>query len=49
MTWLGLQFNTIKMSVTIPLAKLQDTLQLVEDWASRQAANIHQLQALLGK
>ena len=49
MTWLGLQFDTSEMSVTIPLAKLQDTLQLVEDWVSRQAANIHQLQALLGK
>ena len=49
MTWLGLQFNTVEMSVTIPPEKLKDTLWLVDDWAGRQAANIHQLQALLGK
>ena len=28
---------------------MQDTLRLVEDWVGRQAANIHQLWALLGK
>ena len=49
MTWLGLQFDTIEMSVTIPLEKLQDTLRLVEDCVGRQAANIHQLRVLLGK
>ena len=31
MTWLGLWFDTIEMSVKIPLEKLQDTLRLVED------------------
>ena len=49
MTWLGLLFNTVKMSVTIPQEKLKDTLRLVEDWASRCAANIHQLRVILCK
>ena len=49
MTWLGLQFDTVEMTVTFPSEKLQNTFQLVEDWVSRQAANIHQLQALLGQ
>ena len=49
MTWLGLWFNTVEMSVTIPQEKLKDTLWLVEDWAGRQAANIHEVRALFGK
>ena len=49
MTWLGIWFNTVEMSVTIPQEKLKDTFQLVEDWAIRQAANIHQLWALVGR
>ena len=31
MTWLGLWFNTVEMSITIPQEKLMDTLWLVED------------------
>ena len=49
MTWQGLQFNTVKMSVTIPQENLKDILRLIEDWVSRQAANIHQLRTLVGK
>ena len=49
MTWLGLWFNTVEMSVTILQENRQDMLQLVKDLASKQAANIHQLLALLGK
>ena len=49
MTWLGLWFDTIEMSVTNPPAMVQDTLRVIEDWAGKQAANIHQLWALLGK
>ena len=49
MTWLGLCFNMVDMSVTSIQEKLKDILWLVEEWGSRQAANIHHLQALLGK
>ena len=37
MTWLGLRFDTVEMTVTIPPEKLQDTVRLVEDWVGRQA------------
>ena len=37
------------MSVNIPQKKLQDTHHLVEEWGIRKSANIHQLQAPLGK
>ena len=41
MTSLGLYFYTLDMSVTIPWEKLQDTLQLVEEWGIRKSANIY--------
>ena len=41
MTWLGLWFNTIEMSVTIPLEKLMDTLRLVEESQHSPASGSH--------
>ena len=45
MVWLGLGlvFYTWQMTEAIPLAKLQETLQLAEEWVDRASANVHQL------
>ena len=49
MTWLGLHFNTVDMTVSIPQEKMQDTLWLVEEWSAKGSANVHHLRALLRK
>ena len=46
MVWLGFQFDTLSMTVTLPLKKLMD---LVGTWLHKTTANIHDLRALLGK
>ena len=47
--WLSLHLNMVDLSLTVPWEKLKDTIWLVGEWGSRQAANIHPLWALLGK
>ena len=37
------------MTVTLPAAKLQEVLDLVTAWTSRQSATLHELQVLMGK
>ena len=47
--WLGLLFDYMAMAVTLPPEKLQEVLDLATRWASKQSANLHELQVLLGK
>jgi hypothetical protein len=42
-------FNTVDMTMSIPTDKLQEIAALVNEWAARKTANIHQLRSLLGK
>ena len=49
MTWLGLQFNTRDMPVTLQADKLLDIMLVVHQLGDRQRANIHDLVTLLGK
>ena len=49
MEWLGFLFDTRRMSITIPPAKLQEILDLAGDWASRKRASRRDLQRLAGK
>jgi hypothetical protein len=47
--FLGLEFNTINMTMSIPPGKLQDTMLLVQQWLHRTTATTSQLKSILGK
>ena len=49
MAWLGLQFNTIEMTITIPEPKMTEMCNLVAAWREKEVSNIHELCLLLGK
>ena len=49
MTWLGLEFNTVDMSITISKEKLADIMQLIREWSHKVHTNIHHLHMILGK
>ena len=49
MVWLGLLFDSVAMILTFPPDKLQEILDLVSSWVSRQSATLKELQVLLGK
>lgn len=44
MVWLGLEFDSYNMTVSIPQVKLQELLQLAEEWRNKTSASFHQLQ-----
>ena len=48
-TWLGITFDTQKMEMRIPLAKVEETIQLLRQWKTKRSCSYHQLQVLLGK
>ena len=48
MVWLGILFNTVEMTMKIPPAKLQEVMELVQQWAGRQRASQRDMQSLLG-
>ena len=48
MLWLGLQVNTIKMTITIPDPKLAEICSIVASLARNEEANIHDLHTPLG-
>ena len=49
MILLGLQFDSIEMTITFPPEKLKELNNMVADWTSRTYADIHALRALLRK
>jgi hypothetical protein len=49
MIWLGLQFNTVDMTVAIPEVKLREIHLLLSQWLSKSKAHKTQLQSLLGR
>jgi hypothetical protein len=48
-TWIGVVYNTVNMSMRIPPQVIADTLELVQGWLVKQTATRHDLQVLLGK
>ena len=42
-TWIGLEFDTIKMEIRIPPDKLESTLKLVRDWQHKSSATLTSL------
>ena len=49
MTWIGIEFNTLDMTLKMPQDKISETLKLVREWGNKTTATRHQLQHLLGK
>ena len=47
--FLGVQFDTQAMTMSIPPDKLQEITLLVDSWATKSSATLHQLRSLLGK
>ena len=49
MIWLGLEFDSIWMTVIIPPIKLKEIDSLVSEWQNPSHVNIHALWVVLGK
>ena len=49
MVWRRFIFDTLQMTVAIPQVTLHETLQLMDEWADRLSANLHQLRVIPGK
>ena len=49
MVWLGLQFNTVAMTVSLPQDKLAEIQLLEHHWASKRIATLPDLRTFLGK
>ena len=48
MVWLGILFDTIEMSMSIPAEKMGDIMACLRDWEARARATRKQMQSLLG-
>ena len=48
MIWLGLWYDTIAMTVSIPEAKLSEIMQVLREWESKKRASQREMQQLLG-
>ena len=49
MVWLGLRFNTVAMTVSLPQDKLAEIQLLVHHWSSKPMATLRDLCTILGK
>ena len=47
MVWLGIQFNTLDMSMAIPKAKLGEVMECVTAWGGKKRATRKEMQSLL--
>jgi hypothetical protein len=48
-TWIGVVYDTIDMTMCIPPSVISETLNLVSTWLIKDSATRHELQILLGK
>ena len=48
MVWLGIRFDTVAMSMTIPKEKLGETMACLEEWRGKSRASRREMQSLLG-
>ena len=49
MYWLGLDFDSVLMTITIPPIKMDEITNLVTKWQPRSHADLHALRVLCGK
>ena len=48
MVWLGLFYDSVEMTISIPQAKLAEIMLLIRDWEGRQRATRTEMQSLVG-
>ena len=48
MTWLGLRYDSITMTISIPPCKLREIMEILGEWGGRTRATRQQMQQLLG-
>ena len=48
LVWLGLYYNSIEMTISIPEEKLGEIMALLKEWEGRQRAMAKELQSLIG-
>ena len=48
MVWLGLHYDSVEMTISIPQAKLAEIMLLIRDWQGKQRATRTQMQSLVG-
>ena len=48
MIWLGIMYNSVEMTMTIPEQKLEEIMGVVEQWEGKTRATQRQMQSLLG-
>ena len=48
MVWLGLHYDTLSMTISIPKPKMEEIMQLLAEWEGRERATLTQLQSLIG-
>ena len=48
MIWLGILFDTVNMTMSIPQDKLQEVMQTVRDWAGSMRATRRKMMSLIG-
>ena len=49
MTWLGIHFDTVAMTMSIPPEKIHECLTITRSWTSKSTVTHAQLRSLLGK
>ena len=48
MVWLGILFDTVNMTMSVPQVKLQEVMEIVQQWQGRVRASRNDMQKLLG-
>ena len=48
MTWLGIQFDTVKMNMSIPPKKLEEIAETLRAWQGKARANLKEIQSIFG-
>ena len=48
MTWLGIEFNTKEMTMSLPEKKLREVAECLAEWQGRKRANLKEIQSVFG-
>ena len=47
--FLGVRFNTINLTLSVPMAKVQETMELLDMWLKRESMSRREIQSVVGK
>ena len=48
MTWLGIEFNTKEMTMSLPEKKLREVAECLAEWQGKKRANLKEIQSVFG-